>query len=178
VGHAAARERGVTLFFASLQDLVEVNKANSDSWRPLFPIFDPGVLAALRLKQDLSLSGETKMGRSRHKLALLYDWSGTTLKDEGTSLRKFYADPETASRGDRCEIATPVAKNIAGRVVLSGAGRYRRDFRSKGLATILPRISRAYAFALEYRFPDQHDGRCRRRRRHGRPHRINEGRAV
>jgi hypothetical protein len=26
----AARERGVTPFFASLQDLVEVNKANSD----------------------------------------------------------------------------------------------------------------------------------------------------
>src|SRR5215475_5874444 len=37
----AARERGVTLHFASLQDLVEANKANSESWRPLVPIFDP-----------------------------------------------------------------------------------------------------------------------------------------
>ncbi|MGA7806676.1 MAG: hypothetical protein WCB02_18925, partial [Bradyrhizobium sp.] len=31
-------------------------------------------------------------------------------------------------------------------VVFSGAGWYRPDFRGKGLATILPRISRAYAF--------------------------------
>jgi hypothetical protein len=30
--------------------------------------------------------------------------------------------------------------------VFSGAGWYRRDYRGKGLATILPRISRAYAF--------------------------------
>ena len=37
-------------------------------------------------------------------------------------------------------------QEITGRVVFSGAAWYRRDFRGKDLATILPRISRAYAF--------------------------------
>jgi hypothetical protein len=59
----------------------------------------------------------------------------------------FYADPDAAlARGDHCKIITPVAQSIKGRVAYSGAGWYRRDFRGKGLATILPRISRAYAF--------------------------------
>ena len=59
----------------------------------------------------------------------------------------FYADPDAAfARGDRCEITTPIAEKISGRVVFSGAVWYRRDFRGKDLGAILPRISRAYAF--------------------------------
>src|SRR5262249_7629821 len=49
-------------------------------------------------------------------------------------------------RGDKCEISTSIAKAISGRVVYSGAVWYRPDFRGKELATITPRISRAYAF--------------------------------
>ena len=135
------------MFFASLQDLVEVNKANSDSWRPLVPIFDP-VLGGITPETGFVLIGRGKGGQVvATQAARFYDWSETTLKDEAKSLRMFYADPHAAfERGDRCEITTPVANNIAGRVVFSGAGWYRRDFRGKGLATILPRISRAYAF--------------------------------
>jgi hypothetical protein len=59
----------------------------------------------------------------------------------------FYADPQAAfARGDHCAITAPVASEISGSVVFSGAGWYRPDFRGKGLATILPRVSRAYAF--------------------------------
>jgi hypothetical protein len=59
----------------------------------------------------------------------------------------FYADPDAAlAREDRCEITTPIAEKISGRVVFSGGIWYRRDFRGKDLGTILPRISRAYAF--------------------------------
>ena len=143
---AAAQERGVKLFFATLQDLVAANKANSDSWRPLSPIFDPD-LSVIRPEMGFVLIGRDKDGDIvATQAARLYDWS-TSLEDEGTSLRMFYADPAAAfGRGDRCEMTTPVAKNITGRVVFSGAGWYRRDFRGKGLATILPRISRAYAF--------------------------------
>jgi hypothetical protein len=143
---AAARDRGVTLFFASLQDLVEVNKANSDSWRPLFPIFDQDI-GGITPENGFVILGRDRDGQVvATQAARLYDWSDTTLEREGTSLRMFYADPDAAlARGDRCEIATPAAGNIAGRVVFSGAGWYRPDFRSRGLATILPRISRAYA---------------------------------
>jgi hypothetical protein len=51
-----------------------------------------------------------------------------------------------SARADRCEITAPVAEKITGRVVFSGGVWYRPDFRGKDLATILPRISRAYAF--------------------------------
>ena len=37
----AARQRGVTLSFAPMQELVEVNERNRDTWRPLLPLFDP-----------------------------------------------------------------------------------------------------------------------------------------
>jgi predicted nucleic acid-binding Zn ribbon protein len=142
----AARDRGVTLFVASLQDLADVNKTNSETWRPLLPIFDP-VLGGITPETGLVLIGRDKSGQVvATQAARVYDWSRTTLEDEAASLRMFYADPDAAfARGDRCEITTPVARKIAGRVVFSGAGWYRRDFRGKGLATILPRISRAYA---------------------------------
>jgi hypothetical protein len=144
---SAARERGVTLFFASLRDLIEVNKANSDSWRPLFPVFDPG-LGGITPETGFVIFGRNRDGEVvATQAARLYDWSGTTLQDEATSLRMFYADPGAAiARGDRCQINTLIARSITGRIVFSGAGWYRRDYRSKGLATILPRISRAYAF--------------------------------
>jgi predicted nucleic acid-binding Zn ribbon protein len=143
---AAVQERGVKLFFASFQDLVAVNRANSDSWRPLISLFDPD-LSDIKPEMGFVLVGRDKDGDIvATQAARLYDWS-TSLADEAASLRMFYADPAAAcARGDRCEINTPVAKMITGRVVFSGAGWYRRDFRKRGLATILPRISRAYAF--------------------------------
>jgi predicted nucleic acid-binding Zn ribbon protein len=144
---SAAQERGVKLYFASLQDLVAANKANADSWRLLIPIFDP-VLGGIRPETGFVLIGCDKDGQIvATQAARLYEWSESSLEDEATSLRMFYVDPEAAfARGDRCEVAAPVAKKISGRVVFSGAGWYRRDFRGKGLAGILPRVSRAYAF--------------------------------
>jgi hypothetical protein len=143
----AAREQGVTLYFASLQDLVDVNRANSDSWRPLVPLFDP-VLGGITAETGFAILGRDKDGQVvATQAARFYDWTNTTLLEEARSLRMFYADPEAAvARGDRCDVTTPVAAAIAGRVVFSGAGWYRRDYRGKGLARILPRISRAYAF--------------------------------
>jgi hypothetical protein len=142
----AARDRGVTLFFASLKDLVEANRANSDSWRPLFPVFDEA-LGGVEPGTVFVLIGRDRRGEVvATQAARLYDWPETSLKDEADSLRMLYADPDAAfARGDRCEIITPVAEKITGRVVFSGGVWYRPDFRGKDLATILPRISRAYA---------------------------------
>ena len=36
----AARERGVTLSFADMAELIAVNELNRDSWLPLFPTYD------------------------------------------------------------------------------------------------------------------------------------------
>jgi hypothetical protein len=142
----AARDRGVALSFASFQDLKEANKANSDSWRPLVPVFDEA-LGGVTAETGFALIGRDKHGEVvATQAARIYDWRETSLKDEATSLRMFYADPDAAlARGDRCEITAPIAEKISGRVAFSGAIWYRRDFRGKDLATILPRISRAYA---------------------------------
>jgi hypothetical protein len=143
----AARDRGVTLSFASLQDLIEANKANSDSWRPLVPVFDEA-LGGVTPETAFVLIGRNKHGEVvATQAARIYDWPETSLSDEAASLRMFYADPDAAlARGDRCEITAPTAEKITGRVVFSGGIWYRRDFRGKDLGTILPRISRAYAF--------------------------------
>jgi hypothetical protein len=143
----AARDRGVTLSFASLQDLIEANKANSSSWRPLVPVFDEA-LGGVTPETAFVLIGRDKHGEVvATQAARIYDWPETSLKDEANSLRMFYADPDAAfAREDRCEITAPIAEKITGRVVFSGGIWYRRDFRGKDLGTILPRISRAYAF--------------------------------
>jgi hypothetical protein len=142
----AARDRGVTLSFGSLQELIEANKANSDSWRPLVPVFDEA-LGGVTPETVFVLIGRNKDGQVvATQAARLYEWPETSLKDEANSLRMFYADPDAAfARGDRCEVTAPVAEKITGRVIFSGAIWYRRDFRGKDLGTILPRISRAYA---------------------------------
>jgi len=144
---SAVRDRGVTLSFGSLQDLIEANKANSDTWRPLVPVFDEA-LGGATPKTAFVLIGRNKDGEVvATQAARIYDWPETSLKDEATSLRMFYADPDAAfAREDRCEITAPIAEKITGRVVFSGGIWYRRDFRGKDLGTILPRISRAYAF--------------------------------
>jgi ketosteroid isomerase-like protein len=143
----AARERGVELFFASLDELLQVNQSNSDTWRPLVPIFHPE-MGGVTSQTALVLLGRNEVGDVvAAQAARFYDWSDTNLKTEGESLRMFFADTSAAAkRGDVCEILSPIADVISGRVVFSGAVWYRPDYRKQGLATIIPRISRAYAF--------------------------------
>ena len=92
----AARDRGVTLSFGSLQDLVEANKANSNSWRPLVPVFDEA-LGGVTPETAFVLIGQNKHGEVvTTQAARIYDWPGTSLKDEAASLRMFFADPDAA----------------------------------------------------------------------------------
>src|SRR6266487_6621180 len=76
----AARDRGVTLFVASLQDLVDVNRANSETWRPLLPVFDP-VLGGITPETGFVLIGRDRSGQVvATQAARVYDWSHTTLE--------------------------------------------------------------------------------------------------
>jgi hypothetical protein len=143
----ALKERGVRLFFASLEDLVEVNRANPNTWRPLLPIFTPELSGVTRETGFVLLGRDSAGEVVATQAARVFDWSESSLLDEAASLRLFYTDTKAArQRGDKCEINTPVAHGISGRVVFSGGGWYRPDFRGKDLGTILPRVSRAYAF--------------------------------
>lgn len=144
---SAARAKGVVLSFASLEDLVAVNRENRDTWLPLIPIFDPAV-GGITARTGFVLLGRNSNGEVvATQAARLYDWPASCFHDEAASLRMFYANPAPAvERGERCEVTAPSAKAITGRVVFSGAGWYRSDYRGRGLSTLLPRISRAYAY--------------------------------
>ena len=56
-------------------------------------------------------------------------------------------DPETQALPDEtCNVTAEATKFVKGRVVFSGGGWYRPDYRKRWLSGILPRISRAYAY--------------------------------
>jgi len=138
------RKRGIFLSFAEFDELVAVNKANSDSWAPVVPLFDPAVA-------DLSKTNSFAMvGRNSHGEPVCatagrqYDLSGTTLKAEVESLRFFYRDPD-AKRvdGETVEITAPAAATMSGRPAYVGATWYHPSMRGKGVMSVLSTLTRA-----------------------------------
>jgi hypothetical protein len=146
---SAARERGVLLSFAKMEDLVRVNRENPDSWRPLLPHYDPSY-GGITDRNAFCIVGRNDAGDIvATQAARLYEWKNTTLFDEATSLRLFYPEPERMRRpGETCLVTARAARKISGRVAFSGAGWYRPDYRGHSLSAILPRISRVYAHAI------------------------------
>lgn len=144
-----ARDRGVMITFSSLEELVRTNRENSETWRPLVPLFNPE-LSDIVPQSAIVLLGRDAGGTVvAAQAARRYDWHSTTLFEEATSLRMFFSDPDAArDLGNRCAVTAPVAHDIRGCVTFSGAGWYHPDFRGRGLASILPRLSRALAFTF------------------------------
>ncbi|MGD9830659.1 MAG: hypothetical protein AB7E70_19995 [Hyphomicrobiaceae bacterium] len=143
---AQAKLKGVSLSFASFDDLVEINAQNRESWTPLIATFHP------RLGGAGATNGFCIIGRDSNgavvatQAARVFDWQDTNFYEEATSLRLFYADPERTRRQDEaCIVTARATHDIVGRVVFSGGVWYRPDFRGRQLSAILPRICRAYA---------------------------------
>ena len=143
----ALRQRDLRLSFASMDDLLALNRKNRDSWLPLFPLFDP-TFNKFTEHNAFCLLGYNQRGDTvAAQAGRLYDWGSTNLHNEATSLRMFYDDPAASKNPDeRCHVTALAAKGVAGRVVFSGGAWYRADYRGKQLAEILPRLSRAYAY--------------------------------
>jgi hypothetical protein len=147
-GDTEARRRGVFLSFATMEALVAANKANSATWRPLLPIFDPecgrfGADSAFCLL-GYNDAGEVVLAQA----ARFFDWRNTSFYEEATSLRLFYHNPALLKgEGEAIEVTAPSARLISGRVAFTGAHWCRPDFRERGLPSITPRIARALAIA-------------------------------
>lgn len=143
----ALRERGITLSFASFAELVAVNRRNRDTWRPLLPIFDPDY-ADLNAHNSYCLLGRDGSGDVvATQGGRLYDWRDTNFFEEARSMRLFYTDADRpAPLRERVVITAERSKQISGKVVFSGAGWYRPDFRKRDLGVILSRVSRALAY--------------------------------
>ena len=143
----ALRERGITLSFASFEELADVNRMNRETWRPLLPIFEPDYA-------DLNASNSyCLLGRNSHGDVVatqggrLYEWQDTNFFEEARTMRLFYADPERPAPPTESVVMTAErSRQIKGQVVFSGAGWYRPDHRKMDLGVILSRVSRALAY--------------------------------
>lgn len=143
----AVSARGLSLSFEPLHELARINAANRESWRPLIPLFD--TRHGIADDSAFCLVGRNGDGEIvATQAARVYDWATSNFQDEAQSLRLFYARPEKSSlANETCEVTAPNARNITGRVVFSGGGWYRPDYRKQWLSGLLPRISRVLAHA-------------------------------
>jgi hypothetical protein len=144
----ALQARGITLSFGTFEELVATNAANTDTWHPLIPLFNPKN-GPLPPDKAFCLLGRNDEGDVvATQAARLYEWPNTSFFYEAESLRLFYADPARSKQAnEKCVVTAPSTKFVSGNVVFSGGGWYRRDYRKLSLSVILPRISRALAFA-------------------------------
>jgi hypothetical protein len=144
---AAARERGVTLEFAPLHELQRVNDRNRATWKPLVPLFSTRY-NDLDPEHSFCILGRNRAGDVvATQAARLFEWPDSSFYDAARSLRLFYDHPEKyALPGETCTVTAEATKFVTGRVVFSGGGWYRPDYRKRWLSGILPRISRAYAY--------------------------------
>lgn len=144
---ALCHELGITLEFATLNDLVDVNRANRDSWAPLWSGFDPS-FSLLTPANSFCILGRDRQARVVvTQAARFLDWPLTNYRDEAESLRLMYAHPGTQKQpGERCEVSALAAKGITGRIVYSGAAWCHPDYRGKRLTELLPRFSRSLAY--------------------------------
>jgi hypothetical protein len=142
----AIDERGIALSFEPLEFLIHINAANSKTWRPLIPLFD--VRHGIDPASAFCIVGRNAEGEVvATQAARLYNWNNTCFSREAEALRLFYANPLASRRnGEACRVTAPSAQVISGRVVFSGAGWYRPDYRKQWLSGLLPRISRALAY--------------------------------
>lgn len=143
----AARRRGVTLSFAPMRELIEVNRSNPETWRPILPLFDPA-FGGIDDENSFCILGHNAQGEIiATQAARLYRWPDTSFHEEASSLRLFYAEPDRhRTAKEQVEVTAPIAKKLSGSVIFAGGIWYRPDYRNVGLPYILPWLSRAYAF--------------------------------
>ena len=146
----ATRQRGVTLSFGTYEELVEINKKNSASWKRIISMYDAHYCPrGLAPDRAFCILGRDSRGEvvSTHA-ARFYDVDeGDTLHDVATSSRMFYDDPAGMKLpGERCEVSASIARSIRGRVLINGAVWFHPTYRKRNLASIIPRAARAFAF--------------------------------
>ncbi len=145
---AEARARGIELHFATFEEMVALNRSNSESWKPLVPMFLPENGLVEENRSFCVIGRNAKQEAVTCQAGIFFDWTGTSFKEEAESLRLFYADPTAArARGETCRVTAPHTEMITGRISYSGGAWYRPDYRGRYIAGIMARLSRALAHA-------------------------------
>lgn len=143
----AARERGVYLSISTdFEELARVNALNLTDWYPLVPMFDPSV-GGVTSENGFWISGINEHGEIvATQAARFYLWPDTTFAEEWRNRTFIYPDPRRQAQIDEhCTEDCAAARQLTGRVCHTGALWMRSDYRNQGLASIIPRLTRAYA---------------------------------
>jgi hypothetical protein len=143
----ALREKGIFVSFTDFDELRHANRQNSDTWRPLLPIFDPEA-SRLPAEDALAIIGRDASGRVVFaQSSRIYRLGETTLKDEIESLRIFYKDPaQLAEPGEAMHASAPVAADRTGNVAFNGGLWLHPDFRGLDATNETVQISRGLLF--------------------------------
>jgi hypothetical protein len=145
---AGARNRGVTLSFATMQEFLDTHARNRATWGAVFRGFDPA-LNDLNEDNSFCLLGRNEEGEVvATQAGRLYDWTSSCCHEEMEALRLLYSHPDQHKLPtERCEVTALAARAIKGRVFYSGGAWYRPDYRGVGLVSLLPRLARTLACA-------------------------------
>jgi hypothetical protein len=91
---------GLVLSFCTFDELVAVNQANVDSWRPLLPSFDP-TQSLLTNENAFCICARNASGDVvATQAAKLFVWTDTNFFEEAASMRLFYKDPAKSRLAD------------------------------------------------------------------------------
>lgn len=142
------RRRDVFLSLESMDALLDINRHQADTWRPLIAIFDPR-FNDLDATNSFALVGRQADGTVvATQAARFFDFGTSTFAAEATSLRLFYAKPALHRQpGETCDVTSLAARAISGRFVFSGAAWNAPHVRRTGLVQLLPRLCRLLALA-------------------------------
>jgi GNAT superfamily N-acetyltransferase len=138
----------VTLRRATLADAHRLHVAHQSSWALFPPMLDPN-LGSIAEDRSYALigvnsSGEIVTSQGGH----VFDLSHCSLRQIVDDQSFFYGRKDRVQpNGPRCEIWAPIAEKLHGQVVYSGALWVRPDYRGHKFASVLPRLSRAYALS-------------------------------
>ena len=147
-------QRGVTLSFATFEDLADVNARNRDSWKPLFPSYDPR-FHAYTPENSLVILGRNAAGEVVTTVAgILLQRGAMSLHAFTEALRVNYSDPDRFKQpGERCIVTAPSMKTLPGRHWYGGALWIHPSVRAHGLPDLLGRITRVLGygqFGMDY----------------------------
>lgn len=148
-GDREARDRGVYLSIEhDFEALIAFNRSQTETWYPMIPIFDPAY-SELGPDNAFWIAGRNRDGEIvTIQCARLYDWRDSSFEREFESLRFAYRDPDLERWPEESTFCNaPSGRRISGLVCYSGGAWYHPDYRGRGFASIIPRLSRAIAYS-------------------------------
>jgi len=139
-------DRGITVRFAAFEEIARLNSANLDTWDLLLPMLDSKQHPVEPENALAFLAYDANETIIASMAARLFDFRGTTLKDEVESLSFYYGSNATNARSRvRSSISAPTAERMSGPSAYLGGYWLRPDVRSTGLSVHLPRLMRYIA---------------------------------